>query len=227
MNEHANDRSEEIVFDVIGSGERIALGSFRLVVAGYTGRDEAAVRAHIDELAAIGVPAPESVPMFYELDEALVTQADAVPVSGANTSGEVEPVIVRTGGRLFLGVGSDHTDRDIERESVAASKAACPKPVGRSLVEIRPGMDWDAVAAASSVDGRRYQDGLLSALRVPTSVLDLHDSERSHDGDLLIFCGTLPLIDGEFVAGRHWELSLGLPTSESLTVTYDIVRSSD
>ena len=35
----------------------------RLVVAGWTGRDEAAVRHHIDELAALGVPAPSKSPL--------------------------------------------------------------------------------------------------------------------------------------------------------------------
>lgn len=38
----------------------------RLIVAGYTARDEHAVAEHIAELAAIGVPEPASVPAFYE-----------------------------------------------------------------------------------------------------------------------------------------------------------------
>ncbi|MFL5183218.1 MAG: DUF2848 family protein, partial [Microvirga sp.] len=34
-----------------------------LVIAGWAGRDEAALRHHIEELAAIGVPRPSAVPV--------------------------------------------------------------------------------------------------------------------------------------------------------------------
>ncbi|MBV8744353.1 MAG: DUF2848 family protein, partial [Xanthobacteraceae bacterium] len=36
-----------------------------LIVAGWTGRDEASLRHHIEELAAIGVARPSTVPVFY------------------------------------------------------------------------------------------------------------------------------------------------------------------
>ena len=36
-----------------------------LVIAGWTGRDEAALRKHIEELAAIGVKPPKTTPIFY------------------------------------------------------------------------------------------------------------------------------------------------------------------
>ncbi|MGA8316723.1 MAG: DUF2848 family protein, partial [Bradyrhizobium sp.] len=39
-----------------GHRERIGFDVATLVVAGWTGRDEAALRHHIEELAAIGVP---------------------------------------------------------------------------------------------------------------------------------------------------------------------------
>ena len=47
--------------------DRIAVQPDNLVVAGWTGRDMSAVQHHIDELAAIGVPAPSTVPLFYRL----------------------------------------------------------------------------------------------------------------------------------------------------------------
>ena len=134
--------SAEQRFDVLGGdgspdGESFTLGaSAQLVVAGYTGRDAAAVQHHIDELAAIGVPPPASVPMLYRLDRALVTSDGSHAVPSAETSGEVEPVFVRSGGRWYLGVGSDHTDRGLERDSVERSKAVCVKPVGRHVVRL-------------------------------------------------------------------------------------------
>ena len=213
-----------LTFDVLGSDERLELSTYDLVVAGYTGRDEASVQHHIDELAAIGIPAPDSVPSFYELASELVTQEDRIQVSGSNSSGEVEPVLIRLAGRLFLSVGSDHTDRDIERSSVAESKAACPKPVSKTAVALDGlSLDWDAIDAHSTVDGAEYQRGRLDALRIPTDVLDLYDARK--DGqkrDLVMFCGTLPLIDGVFVAGADWELSILLPDGTDLTHTYAV-----
>jgi len=214
-------------FTVADTGTTLRLTDFGLVVAGYTGRDETSVRRHIEELAAIGVPEPESVPAFYPLDPALATQAAEVEVGGGNTSGEVEPILVRAGGRLYLGVGSDHTDRDIERTGVAASKAACPKPVSTGVVALpadggATGLDWDAVVARCTVDGAQYQSGRLDALRVPTEVLALLDASPQGPGagDLVVFCGTLPLLDGKFVPGRRWSLSLTLPDGTVIDHTY-------
>ncbi|MFI0409148.1 DUF2848 family protein [Actinomadura sp. 3N508] len=190
-----------------------------LIVAGYTGRDEAATRAHIEELAAIGVPEPLSVPAFYPLDPGLLTSRPAITVAGRNTSGEVEPVLVRRAGRHYLGVGSDHTDRDIERINVAGAKAACPKPVGGRFVELPEDDAWDGIRVECSVDGRPYQSGSLAELRTPTDLLDRLAAEFGDlDGDLVVFAGTLPLLDGGFVPGRRWRLSL---TIDGTTLTCD------
>src|SRR5438270_10519867 len=91
--------------------DKVAVNPEALIVAGWTGRNEAALRHHIEELAAIGVPRPSSVPVFYRTSSLNLTQAPAVEVLGPDTSGEVEPVIVAVGDQLWLTVGSDHTDR--------------------------------------------------------------------------------------------------------------------
>ena len=41
-----------------------------LIVAGWAWRDLAAIEHHIEELAAIGVPRPTSVPLYYPVGEA-------------------------------------------------------------------------------------------------------------------------------------------------------------
>ncbi|MEU7766707.1 DUF2848 family protein [Nocardia sp. NPDC049190] len=207
-------------FTVHDTGETIEVGDFDLVVAGYTGRDEKSVRAHIEELAAIGVAPPDSVPAFYELAPSLATQAPAISVSGPNTSGEVEPVLVRAGGRLFLTVGSDHTDRDIERDSVLESKAACPKPLGTTVIPIAD-LDFDALTAESTVDDKQYQHGPLTALRVTTDVLALYPGKA--DRDLILFGGTLPLLGGEFIVGTAWTISLTVPGGATLAHAYSLV----
>ena len=83
----------------------------RLVIAGWTGRDSAAIAHHIEELEAIGVPRPSSVPLYYRVGSALLTQSPVVEALGAQSSGEAEPTLFFAAGEWWLTVGSDHTDR--------------------------------------------------------------------------------------------------------------------
>ncbi|CAM3708349.1 Protein of uncharacterised function (DUF2848) [Bordetella pertussis] len=49
-----------------------------LVVAGWAGRDRAAIEHHIEELAELGVPRPSSVPLYYRIAENQLSQAGRV-----------------------------------------------------------------------------------------------------------------------------------------------------
>src|SRR5258706_16458621 len=60
-------------FLVEGAPRRIEITT--LVIAGWTGRDKAAVEHHIAELAAIGVKRPRSTPCFYRLGADLLPAA--------------------------------------------------------------------------------------------------------------------------------------------------------
>jgi 4-hydroxyphenylacetate 3-monooxygenase len=230
----SGDRGALIRLTVLGPGPAISLRPRHLVIAGFTGRDEAAVAEHVSELAAIGVPVPPAVPCFYPLDATLLTVAGEVEVSGANTSGEAEPVLIRRGGRWYLAVGSDHTDRDLERSGIAESKAACPKPVSREVAAL-PGsvddVDWDGIELSSAVDGRPYQRGTLAALRRPADLLARLAADpgtpATDDGDLVLFCGTLPLLGGEFVAGTAWQLTMRIPGGITLDHRYRARRRPD
>ena len=94
-----------------------------MVNLGYTGRDRAAVERHIRELEREGVPAPPRVPMCYAVANHLLIQGGGmVEVCGGTTSGEAEPVLLVTPRGVLVGVGSDHTDRQLERQCVARSK---------------------------------------------------------------------------------------------------------
>lgn len=211
---------------VAGTRERLVIQPERLIVAGYTAKDEAAVRAHIAELADIGVPPPASVPAFYDLDPGLLTTDPVIEVAGTRTSGEVEPVVLRHAGRYYLGVGSDHTDRELEREDIAGSKAACAKPLGNVVVAAGPELsevDWDRMLADSTVDGWPYQKGGIATLRHPAELLERMTAVLGvpSTADLVLYCGTLPLLGGEFVYGGYWRIHLELPTGLTLTHAYE------
>ena len=150
-----------------------------------------------------------------------------VTITGSNTSGEVEPVLIRHNGRHYLGVGSDHTDRDLERTDIAASKAACPKPVGHQVIALPDdlaALSWDAIDIESDVDGQAYQRASLVSMRTPTDLLSRMNSTLGELGDdLVIFCGTVPLLTGEFRVGRLWRLELQLDPNTSLTHSYEVL----
>ena len=168
-----------------------------LVIAGWTGRDQAALDKHIAELEELGVARPASTPIFYRVAAARLTQAPMIEVSGDQSSGEVEFVLVQHQGRLLLGVGSDHTDRRVETYNVTASKQMCDKPVAAELwdyEEVRP--HWDQLRLRSWIAGETaYQAGSVTAMRAPEDLIGRWSPEGLTDG-VAMFCGTLAAIGG-------------------------------
>lgn len=169
----------------------------RLIVAGWTGRDRAAVDHHIEELAAIGVPAPSTVPLFYQCAVALLTREDTIQVLGQETSGEAEPFLIRENGRIWIGLASDHTDRALEAHSVAASKQICAKPVADTLwllEEVEPHLDELVLKSwiLEESDWKLYQDGTLASI---LPLARLIAGVEFADGAAML-CGTLPAIGG-------------------------------
>lgn len=212
-----------IDFDIDGT-RTVTAPIARTIIAGYTGRDRASVQAHIDELAAIGIAPPPEVPMFYRIPRELLTNDGTISVTGATTSGEVEPVLIRLDSGLFLGVGSDHTDREVERRDIAESKASAPKPVSRQLIPFESvEAHWDEIEISCDLDGAVYQRGYLKDLTHPRDLL----REFTARGDGLrpgdaMFCGTMPLMTGEFRFGSHYLLRMTLPSGLSIEHEYHV-----
>jgi hypothetical protein len=167
-----------------------------MVIAGWTGRDAAAIEHHIEELEKIGVTRPSAVPLYYRGSTSLLTQASEVEVLGADTSGEAEPVLFFSNGEWWLTVGSDHTDRRVEAYSVAVSKQMCAKPLA--------GVAWRWSDVASYQDELRlrsrifengkwvgYQEGAFAAIRPLVSLRDGHFAKGHAADGSFMFCGTL------------------------------------
>ena len=199
--------------DFLVNGARRRIEINRLVVAGWTGRDKAAVEKHIAELGAIGVRRPRTVPTFYRLGAGLLTSAREIDVVGDDSSGEVEFVLVAAPDALYVGVGSDHTDRKVEAYAVTVSKQMCPKPLGEELwafaeLEAR----WDRLVLRSHVTrkGKRrlYQEGEVSQMLAPRDLLARFSaSSRALDPGTAMFCGTLA-VRGEIGGGERFEMEL-------------------
>lgn len=214
-------------FAVHNSPETIDVAVHRVLIAGFTGRDTHAVQSHIRELKELGVPTPAAVPVVYPLDGHLLVTADMpepIAVRGAFTSGEVEPVVIVSGGRRWLTVGSDHTDRDLERQSIEVSKAACAKIVANEVIGLDEISDMDKVEIASRIDGQDapYQRGTLAQL-LPLPELEHKLGDLGfalEDGDVL-FMGSIPVLDGRLRPTERFAATLRDPQSGAeITMSY-------
>lgn len=174
-----------------------------LTVAGWTGRNRAAVEHHIEELKAIGVPSPSTTPLFYRVSPELASTDREQYFLGDTASGEVEPVVIYDGKDLYLGTGSDHTDRAWETQSVAVSKQMCPKPVAPSawrFEDVKGHLDQLTIKSwvrDSETDSwRLYQDGSLMQIMPLGDLLELSQIIAKHKAGTLsvMLCGTVPTI---------------------------------
>ena len=170
-----------------------------LVIAGWTGRDEQALRKHIKELEEIGVKAPKTTPIFYRVAADLFCHSEEIQVCGPDTSGEVEFVLVKSEDDLRIAVGSDHTDRKAETIGVSLSKQLCAKPVSaRSwrYSEVKP--HWEKLMLCSWADGELYQEGPVTAMRTPEDLMGRYPLKPGY----AMFCGTLAAKGGIRPASR-------------------------
>ena len=204
----------EFVLQTASKVSPVSLDIRRLINAGYTGRDQAAVRHHVEELKAHGVPAPERTPVLFPKPAALLSQGPAIEVLGGQTSGEAEFVLLIGGGRVLVAAGSDHTDRELEKASIAKAKMMCPNVLSRDvwdLAEVRDGWDEIVLRGFATAQGRRvlYQESRLGAMMTPEDLMAL--ARGRTDGDLeglALFSGTVAMLGGEMVFGDRFEVEL-------------------
>jgi hypothetical protein len=198
------------------------------VIAGWTGRDPVARDKHIAELEAIGIARPASTPIYYRVAARRLTTEDSIEVSGGDTSGEVEFVLIGWQGRIFVGAGSDHTDRKVETYSVTVSKQMCDKVMAPVLWELEDVINhWDQMILRSHawIDGTRvlYQEGTLDSM-LPVEVL-IHrgfGGKKFSDG-CAMFGGTFAAIGGIRPASR-FEFELEDPVlKRSIRHAYDVI----
>jgi hypothetical protein len=179
-----------------------------IVVAGFTGRDERAVRQHVQELADQGVPAPPTTPAFYVMPPSALTCARELHVVRARTSGEAEIALVVEKKETYVTLASDHTDRDVETLDIALSKEVCSKPIARHAWRLDDVADhWAGLRLRSwARDGsarRLYQDGFAVALLPPDELLAKLPQHLWMERFVLLM-GTLPTRGGIRPATHFW-----------------------
>ena len=190
------------------NGAPLALDLNHLVVAGWTGRDAAAIAHHIEELGALGVPAPSQTPLYYRASAPLLTMAATIQTVGEASSGEVEPLIVVANGKRYLGLASDHTDRALEVHSVAMSKQVCAKPCAEELwdwAEIADRIEEIELESWIEEDGAwvPYQSGTVASIRPLAELIEGSGIDAlASEGPAAMLCGTFGAKGGVRPAGR-------------------------
>ena len=199
------------------------------VIAGWTGRDPVARDKHIAELEAIGIARPATTPIYYRVAARRLTTEDSIEVSGGDSSGEVEFVLIGWQGRIFVGAGSDHTDRKVEAYGVTVSKQMCDKVVAPVLWELEDVLPhWDRMILRSHawIGGARvlYQEGTLDAMLPVEELIRRGFAGKKFPDGCAMFGGTFAAKGGIRPASR-FEFELEDPVlKRSIKHAYDVVE---
>ena len=212
-----------------GAPTRLTLAIDQAVIAGWTGRDPVARDKHIAELEAIGIARPATTPIYYRVSACRITTADSIEVSGSDSSGEVEFVLIGWQGRIFVGLGSDHTDRKVEAYSVTVSKQMCDKPIADELWELEDVIDhWDRMILRSFawINSERvlYQEGALDAMLPVKELIERQFGKSGLPDGCAMFGGTFAAKGGIRPASR-FEYELEDPVlKRSIRHGYDVIE---
>jgi hypothetical protein len=212
-------------------GSEVSVVVRSVLNAGYAGRDQAQVRAHIDELAALGVPAPASTPALYPVADYLAQQTDVVQVQHGRTSGEAEWAVVVAGpdpDDVLLTAACDHTDRELEVHGVAWSKNCGPDVLARQawrLSEVAGHLDRIELIGRVGAERAEIQRAPLAALLPPSFWLDR--LAREIGTGTVILSGTVAMARGVDPFADRWEAELADPvTGRSIGLGYRVEQLS-
>lgn len=208
--------------------ENLKLKYDELYIIGYAGRNMEKTMEHIKELEEqLGVPAPKKIPTIFECSHELLTQEKSIKFVGNMTSGEVEYIIVVADDKIYIGLGSDHTDRELESISVPKAKQVCPKPIGTEIWDYDDLKDhWEQIKLISyqTINGKEelYQNGSLAdILSVEKIISELKERAGSIE-NTVIYSGTVPLLNG-FKYGENFRcVMVDDVLNRTLTLNYNI-----
>ncbi len=215
-----------------GSKRAMDLTLDTVINLGSATRSDEVAKLHRDEVLLHGVHVATEVPAprMYPIAASSVVTDDLIEVQTEETSGEVEIVLILAD-QLYVGVGSDHTDRALERASIPWSKQACANVLAPQVwpfEELKD--DWDSCVLRSWVDGRLYQEVGVDAFLRPETVLEIV-AERAPgfpETNAAIFCGTIVSVDKRLGFGSRWAFEMTDPKGDRcIRHTYDVRNMFD
>lgn len=205
-----------------------------LLNAGYAGREQEEVQAHIAELAELGVPGPATTPALYPVSPYLAQQVSEVRVQHARTSGEAEWAMIITDEGVLLTVACDHTDRELEVHGVAWSKNASPDVLGRKawrLDDVRDHLDKITLkgwVGAGETPDTLIQDSSLEALLTPDYWLEVLTERGLNEAGTVLISGTVAMTSGVDQFARSWKVEMTDPvTGLSVDAQYVVEKMAE
>jgi hypothetical protein len=214
--------------DARGTTTPLTLPIDQVVIAGWTGRDLVARDKHIAELEALGITRPATTPVYYRVSARRLTQEDSIEVCGSDSSGEVEFVLIGWQGRIFVGLGSDHTDRKVESYGVTVSKQMCDKPVAPVLWDFEEvAAHWDSLILRSYawIKGKRelYQEGTCDAILPVGELIERGFADGKLPDGCAMFGGTFAARGGIRPADRFEFELLDPVMKRTIRHAYDVI----
>ena len=215
-------------------GSTTSVSVAHLLNAGYAGREQDEVQAHIAELAELGVPGPAVTPALYPVSPYLAQQVSEVSVQHGRTSGEAEWALVITEEGPLLTVACDHTDRELEVHGVAWSKNASPDVLGRKawrLDDVRDHLDQITLKAwvgEADVPDTLIQDSTLGALLTPDYWLEVLTERGLNTPGTVLISGTVAMTSGVDQFARSWKVEMADPvTGAALDLQYVVDQMAE
>ncbi len=206
----------ELILEGDGS-KKLTFEVQKIINAGRSARDKDTLLKHVEEIRKAGIAIPErfKFPVFRP------KTADRITTSGrfgvlpdSKTSGEVEYVLLFANSNIYVAVGSDHGDRELEKYNIRMSKQIYCNAMSPAIWRYEDVTEhWDDIIMRAWVkkDGQRrlYQEDKLEKLIRPEKLIEEVKTHIIGDLDgLVIFSGTLPTISGELCYSPYFEMEL-------------------
>lgn len=206
----------------------------RVFNLGSAVKDPEFIRKHHAECGKKGIVLPNRgvLPRMYHLSDWNVTTNDEITVQGDETSGEAELVFIDAGGDILVGIGSDHTDRKLEKYSIQYGKQVCQNvlsPKVWPLKEIEDHLDKIIMECEIEKDGVHslYQRVNIDVFIEPQKLVDLiYERTTLKPGcGMVLFSGTVPTVDNSLVFADKWTLRLtDTALNRTIEHTYKVTR---
>lgn len=188
----------------------------KLLNMGRTARDPSQIQKHLNELKKAGIASPlKGIPLYFPKLPDRITSDDEIRVlPESKTCGEVEYVILVDKSDVYVTVGSDHSDRELEKKSIPYAKHICQNVIAPKVWRYEDvKKDWDDFTLRAWVEegGQRklYQEGGLASMLRPEEVVEKVKSHTVGDMDgMIIFAGTPPILDGKFCFHDRFEMEM-------------------
>lgn len=212
-------------------GDVVNVDVVHVLNGGFSGRTQEAVRAHIEELLLLGVPAPTVTPIMFPISPYLAQQTSKVWVPHGKTSGEVEwGLIVANDGELLLTLACDHTDRALEVHGIGWSKNASPDVLASAawkLSEVEGHLDTLQLKAWVTNSGKEeeIQSATLAELLPPTYWIDVLRKRNLLSPGTILISGTVNMHEGVNQFADAWRAELIDPVlNRSIKLAYLVER---